>query len=262
MAGENFRDVWDGGLVLFCFTVSLVSIFLLLGLSVFMKTASLRAEFVQAGYRGSQALLGGALMQNIYGSGGTGAPLALVLVSALPVYNVAAVLLLTLMAPGGHLGRHTFKKAFRSIVTNPIILGVTSGLLWSLLELPQPVIFQRAVSSLAATATPLGLIALGASIDPEKAAGCWKPTLTASMIKLVLLPALFLPVAVWLGYRGESLAAILVMLGSPATVSCFSMARSMGHEGTLSASAVMLTTVCCAFTFTIWLYLIKTMAWI
>ena len=123
-------------------------------------------------------------------------------------------------------------------------------------------IFQRAVSSLAATATPLGLIALGASIDPEKAAGSWKPTLTASMIKLVLLPALFLPVAVWLGYRGESLAAILVMLGSPATVSCFSMARSMGHEGTLSASAVMLTTVCCAFTFTIWLYLIKTMAWI
>ena len=106
-------------------------------------------------------------MQNIYGSGGTGAPLALVLVSALPVYNVAAVLLLTLMAPGGHLGRHTFKKAFRSIVTNPIILGVTSGLLWSLLELPQPVIFQRAVSSLEATATPLGRGLLETDIDSQ-----------------------------------------------------------------------------------------------
>ena len=50
------------------------------------------------------------------------------------------------------------------------------------------------------------------------------------------------------------------MLASPATVSCFSMARSMGHEGTLSASAVMLTTVCSAFSFTVWLYLLKSMA--
>ena len=48
------------------------------------------------------------------------------------------------------------------------------------------------------------------------------------------------------------------MLGSPTTVSCFSMARSMGHEGTLSSSAVMLTTVCSAFSFTGWLYLLRT----
>ncbi|MBP3508107.1 MAG: AEC family transporter [Oscillibacter sp.] len=260
LSQEDFHTVWDGGMVLFCFGVSLASILLLLGLSAFLRDSSLRAEFVQAGYRGSQALLGVALLQNIYGSSATGGPLALVLIGAVPLYNVAAVLLLTLLAPGGHLDRKTVGKALRGIITNPIILGIAAGLVWSLLRFSQPVILQRAVSSLAATATPLGLLALGASMDPKKAAGCWKPTLVASLFKLVLFVALFLPLAVKLGYRGETLTALLIMLGSPATVSGFSMARSMGHEGVLSASAVMLTTVCSAFTFTVWLYLLKTLA--
>ena len=259
LSQEDFHAVWDSGMVLFCFAVSLASILLLLGLSIFLRDRSLRAEFVQAGYRGSQALLGVALLQNIYGSSVGAGPLALVLIGAVPLYNVAAVLLLTLMTPGGRLDRKTVGKALRGIITNPIILGIAAGLIWSLLRLPQPVILQRAVSSLASTATPMGLLALGACIDPKKAAGCWKPTLIASLFKLVFFVMLFLPLAVKLGYRGETLTALLIMLGSPATVSCFSMARSMGHEGVLSASAVMLTTVCSAFTFTVWLYLLKTL---
>lgn len=260
LSQEDFHEVWDGGMVLFCFSVSLASILILLALSAFLRDSSLRAEFVQAGYRGSQALLGVALLQNIYGSNAAGGPLALVLIGAVPLYNVAAVLLLTLLVPGGHLDRRTVGKALRGIVTNPIILGIAAGLIWSLLRLPQPVILQRAVSSLASTATPMGLLALGACIDLEKAAGCWKPTLVASLFKLVFFVMLFLPLAVKLGYRGETLTVFLIMLGSPATVSCFSMARSMGHEGTLSAGAVMLTTVCSAFTFTVWLYLLKSLA--
>ena len=260
LSQEDFHAVWDGGMVLFCFVVSLASILLLLGLSIFLRDRSLRAEFVQAGYRGSQALLGVALLQNIYGSSVGAGPLALVLIGAVPLYNVAAVLLLTLMTPGGRLDRKTVGKALRGIITNPIILGIAAGLVWSLLRLPQPVILQRAVSSMASTATPMGLLALGACIDPKKAAGCWKPTLIASLFKLVFFVMLFLPLAVKLGYRGETLTALLIMLGSPATVSCFSMARSMGHEGVLSASAVMLTTVCSAFTFTVWLYLLKSLA--
>ena len=260
LSQEDFHAVWDSGMVLFCFAVSLASILLLLGLSIFLRDRSLRAEFVQAGYRGSQALLGVALLQNIYGSSVGAGPLALVLIGAVPLYNVAAVLLLTLMTPGGRLDRKTVGKALRGIITNPIILGIAAGLIWSLLRLPQPVILQRAVSSLASTATPMGLLALGACIDPKKAAGCWKPTLIASLFKLVFFVMLFLPLAVKLGYRGETLTVFLIMLGSPATVSCFSMARSMGHEGVLSASAVMLTTVCSAFTFTVWLYLLKSLA--
>jgi hypothetical protein len=257
LAESDFHAVWNGKIVLFCFLVSLASIFIMLGFSFFLKDKSLRAEFTQAGYRSSQALLGAALLGNIYGDTSL---LSLVLIGAVPLYNVAAVTLLTLMVPGGRLNRKAIVKTLKGIVTNPIILGIAAGLLWSLLRIPQPVIFQRSVSSFAATATPLGLMALGASIDLKKAAGCLKPALVCSAFKLVIFTALFLPLAVWIGCRNEMLVCMLVMLGSPTTVSCFSMARSMGHEGVLSSSTVMITTIFSAFTFTGWLYLLKCLA--
>lgn len=257
LAEADFHTVWNGRTVLFCFVVSLISIFIMLGASFLLKDRSLQAEFTQAGYRSSQALLGAALMQNIYGSNGS---LALILIGAVPLYNVAAVTLLTVMTPGGHLSRKTLLKSLKGIVTNPIILGIAAGLLWSLLRIPQPVIFQRAVSSVAATATPLGLIALGASLNLKKAKGCLTPTLVCSSFKLVVFVALFLPAAIAMGFRGELLVCMLVMLGSPTTVTCFSMARSMGHDGTLSSSTVMLTTILSSFTFTAWLYLLKSLS--
>ena len=51
--------------------------------------------------------------------------------------------------------------------------------------------------------------------------------------------------------------AILVMLGSATTVSCYVMAKNMGHEGVLSSSVVMLTTLLSAFTLTGWLYVLR-----
>ena len=258
LAGADFYAVWDGGVIVFSFVVSLLSILLMLLLSLPLKNRSLQAEFTQVGYRSSQALLGAALMQNVYGE--TSA-LSLILIGSVPLYNVAAVVLLTLMAPdGGRLDRKTMGKTFKGIITNPIILSIAVGMLWSLLRIPQPVIFQRVVSSIAPTATPLGLIALGASIDLKKVLGCWKPTVVTTVFKLVVFAALFLPVAIWLGYRDAVLVAILVMLGSPTTVSCFTMARSMGHEGALTSGTIVLTTVCSAFAFTGWLYLLKTFA--
>lgn len=257
LADSDFHSVWNTKIVIFSFLVSLVSIAIVFGCSFLLKDRSLQAEFTQASYRSSQALLGSALMTNLYGSTGS---LALILIGAVPLYNVAAVTLLTIMVPGGRLTRKTILKTLKGIITNPIILGILVGLLWSLLGIPQPAIFSRCVSNLAATATPLGLIALGASIDLKKATACLKPTLMCTAFKLVIFPALFLPLAVWIGCRGELLAVMLVMLGSPTTVSCFSMARSMGHEGTLSSSTVMVTTLLSAFTFTGWLFLLKTLA--
>ena len=259
MVTAGFQEVWNGGAVLFCLVVTLLSILVMMAVSLTQKKA-LRAEFIQAGYRSSQALLGAALMQNIYGHNG---PLALIIIGSVPLYNVAAVLLLTLLSPeGGHLDRKTLGRALREIVKNPIILAIAAGVAWSLLGIPLPDILGRAVANLGATATPLGLLALGASIDLKRAVTLWRPTLVSSIFKLVVFVAAFLPAAIWLGYRDELLVAILVMLGSPATVSSFTMARSMGHEGTLSADAVMMTTICSAFTFTGWLYLLRMLGFI
>ena len=56
------------------------------------------------------------------------------------------------------------------------------------------------------------------------------------------------------------LVAILVMLGSATTVSSYVMAKNMGHEGVVSSSVVMLTTMFSAFTLTMWLYILRTLS--
>ena len=77
---------------------------------------------------------------------------------------------------------------------------------------------------------------------------------------MVVLAGIFVPVAIWLGFEKEQLVAVLIMLGSATTVSSYVMAKNMGHEGTLSSSVVMLTTLLSAFTVTMWLYVLRSMA--
>lgn len=257
---SDFFSVWDAPFVLYCFLATLLSILLTAAVSLFWKDRSLRGEFVQVGYRSSIALLGAAFLENIYGNAGAA---SLVIIGAVPLYNVAGVIVLSLTSPRQDgLDKAALKKALKGILTNPIILGVLAGMVWTLLRIPFPPILQKSVSNISATATPLGLMALGASFDWKKAVGCWKPAVAATVFKLVIFVAMFLPIVIAMGARDDKLVAALAMLGSPTTVSCFVMARSMGHECTLTSSTVMLTTFFSAFTLTLWLYLFRTLGMI
>lgn len=253
----DFSQVWNMKFVLFCFGATLVSIALAAAVSFLWRDRSIQGEFIQASYRSSAALLGIAFIQNIYGNAGM-APL--MIIGSVPLYNVMAVVVLSFFQPERKkLDRGVWKATLKGIVTNPIILGIAAGLLWSALRIPLPSVLEKMVSDVGAAATPLGLMAMGASFDLKKAFGKAKPAVAASAMKLVLFAALFLPLAVWLGFRREELVAILVMLSSATTVSCYVMARNMGHEGVLTSSVVMLTTLFSAFTMTGWLYILRSM---
>ena len=257
LSNSDFLKVWDTRFVMFCFVSTLGGILLTVLLSMALKDRRLRGEFIQASYRSSAALLGIAFIKNIYGDVGM-APL--MIIGSVPLYNVMAVVILSFTNPeGAVLDRRMLGKTAACILKNPIILGILTGMAWSLLGLKQPQIMEKTVSSLAGVATPLGLMAMGASFDFRQASQRVGAAAGASAIKLVLLCAVFLPAAVYLGFREQQLVAILVMLGSAATVSCFVMARNMGHEGVLSSSVVAITTCGSAFTLTLWLDLIRTL---
>ena len=257
LSNSDFLKVWDTRFVMFCFASTLGGILLAVLLSMALKDRRLRGEFIQASYRSSAALLGIAFIKNIYGDVGM-APL--MIIGSVPLYNVMAVVILFFTNPeGAVLDRRMLGKTAAGILKNPIILGILTGMAWSLLGLKQPQIMEKTVSSLAGVATPLGLMAMGASFDFRQASQRVGAAAGASAIKLVLLCAVFLPAAVYLGFREQQLVAILVMLGSAATVSCFVMARNMGHEGVLSSSVVAITTCGSAFTLTLWLDLIRTL---
>lgn len=257
LATVDFYEMWDGRFVLFCFAVTFLGIVIAGLLSLLLKNRRIQGEFIQASYRSSAALLGIAFIQNIYGSAGI-APL--MIIGSVPLYNIMAVTVLSFFSPERKkLDAGTVKKTWKGIVTNPIIIGILIGMLWSLLRLPLPEIAAKTVSSIGAIATPLGLMAMGASFDFRKALGQKGPALAASFLKLIGFCAVFLPIAAAMGFRQEKLVAILIMLGSATTVSCYVMAKNMGHEGTLTSSVVMLTTLGSAFTVTAWLYILKSL---
>ena len=255
LATVDFSEVWDIKFILFCFLVTAISITISTLISLLWKDRSIKGEFIQATYRSSAALLGIAFIQNIYGTAGM-APL--MIIGSVPLYNIMAVVVLSVFKPGNNsFDKALVKKTLKGIATNPIIIGIVAGFVWSALKLPMPSILHKTVSSIGATATPMGLMSMGATFEMKKATSKMKPTLVAVFMKLVGFCAIFLPMAALLGFRNEELIAILVMLGSATTVSCFVMARNMGHEGTLSSGVIMMTTLLSAFTLTMWLDVLR-----
>ena len=257
LAQQDFAKAWNGKYVLFCFVITLASIGIAFLLSLPMHDKAERGEFIQATYRSSAAILGLAFIINIYGSSGM-APL--MIIGTVPLYNVAAVIILTLTSSEKKAG--AIKQSLIGILTNPILIGIVVGLFWSVCHLPYPVIFGKVVQSVANLATPLSLIAMGAAFEFHSMRRVWKQTLVATFMKLVGFVALFMPLAIRMGFRNSYIVALLVMMGSATTVSSYVMAINMHHKGELSAAVVSLSTLVSAFTLTMWLFIMKSHGWI
>ncbi len=261
LSTADFRAVWDGKLVGFCVIVTFLSVGIAVVYSFFHKDKCERGEIIQACYRSSAAILGIAFVKNIYGES---LMAALMIVGTVPIYNIIAVAVLAATSPEkkGESKKELFLDTVKGVVTNPIIIGIAAGILWSLLKIPQPAIMSKTISYMGNMATPLSLIALGASFKTSEAKSKVGVTVGICFIKLILFCGIFLPVAVSMGFSGEKLVAILVMLGSATTGSCFVMVKNFGHKGTITAFAVMLTTTCSAFTLTLWLFLLRSLEYI
>lgn len=260
MCRTDYRTNWNTEYVIYCALATLASILICTGISYLLRDRSIQGEFIQTSYRSSATILGIAVVQNLYHNVGM-APL--MVIGAVPIYNIAAVIVLEMYRPDrGKLDGALFRKTLHGIITNPIILSILLGFAWSLLRLPVPEIMDTTVDYVGRCATPLGIIAMGASFQWEKARESAGPAVISTLIKLFGLCALFLPLGVHLGFRKDLLVAALVMCGSSSTISCFVMAKGMGHKGDLTISVVMLTTLLSAFSLTFWLFIMKTNGWI
>lgn len=262
IAGVDIKAVFDIKYVLFCAIVSTICFWVVWGAAkLLVRDKTIRGAFVQSSFRGSAAVMGLAFIQNIYGSSAMG---PLMIVSAVPLYNIFSVIVLTFEANDstGIDKKAKIRQAGINICKNPIILSILAGLIVGLLGIQFPTLVNKTVSNVAQMATPLALITIGAGFEGRKALAKIAPTMAASMIKLVLQPLVFLPVAAWMGFSGEKMIAILIMLASPTTPSCYIMAKSMNNDEVLTASVIVTTTLMAAFTLTGWIFLLKTLGYI
>lgn len=257
IATADIRSDFNLTFVLFCMITTTIMFLAIWGLSyIFIKDKTQVGAFAQASARGSAAVLGIAFINNIYGNSGM-APL--MIVSAVPLYNILSVIILTFsadMGKGVNKGEN-IKKACLNVIKNPIIIGIFLGLPFSIFGISIPQIPLKAVTSIAQTATPIALLVVGAGFEGAKAIKKIKLTAIATFIKLVLLPLIFFPFAIAFGFRGSELVAILIMLGSPTTVTCYIMAKNMGNDEVLSSSIVVMATLLSSVTLTGWIFVLK-----
>ena len=254
------REVFDLKYVLFCAIVSTVCFWTIWGgAKLLIRDKSLTGAFVQASFRSSVAVMGLAFIGSIYGQSAMG---PLMIIGAVPLYNIFSVIVLTFEAEEDENEKRDTSKirqALVNIAKNPIIIAIALGLVVALLGLDFPPMVDSTIDKIAQMATPLALIALGAGFEGGKALAKIKPTLAAAFVKLIAQPLIFIPVAAALGFRGDKMIAILIMLASPTTPSCYIMAKSMRNDGVLTASIVVATTLLAAFTLTGWIFILKCM---
>ena len=269
LAAADFKSQFDVKFVLYCMIVTTIMFSVIWILTeIFMKDDTEKGAFVQASFRSSAAILGMAFIQNMYQSTGM-APL--MIVAAVPLFNIFSVIVLTFKAHPECHGKavsdsvdkkENIKKACVNTCTNPSMRRILLGLVASLIGIKYATIISKTVMNIAQTATPVALICIGAGFEGRKAVKKVKPTVIATFIKLVLLAAIFLPVAVRMGFRNQELMAILIMLASPSTVTCYVMAKGMDNDDVLSSSIVVLTTLLSSITLTAWIFILRSFGFI
>lgn len=263
IAGTNIRENFKPSYVGFCAGVTIIAFFgLWLAARLFIRDRSIIGAFVQASYRSSAAVMGVAFIQNIYGTSGM-APM--MIIGCVPLFNIFAVTVLTFEAQDRDANQPlsaVMKKALYGIVTNPIILGILLGLVASYINLSFPPMVDKTLSLIASMTTPLALIAIGAGFEGRKALAMIPPTMVICFIKLMVLPAIFLPIAVAFGFRDQELIALIVMLGGSTTPSSYVMAQNMKAHTVLTSSAVVATTLLSAVSLTFWIFITSLLGYI
>lgn len=261
IATADLTQAFDLKFVAFCFISTCVFFGVIWLLAeLFIKDKNSIGSFVQGSFRGSAAILGVAFAENIYGDAGL---VPMMIVASIPLFNIFSVVVLMRSANAEEADKKTaIKKTLKGIVTNPIIIGIFAGIPFAFLNIELPAVLDKSMTTVGNLATPLALVAIGASFSTGAVLAKWKPTVIASVIKLVIIPGIFMPLAVFMGFRNEELIAILILTGAPTTVSSYIMAKNMNNDCVLASGIVVMTTLISSVTITLIIFILKSFAYI
>ncbi len=252
---SSVSDVFDKKLIAFGIISVTLCFLLLILLTSGCKNRKSRGVLIQGIYRSNFLIFGLPVAESFYPDGSLSGKASVLIAIIVPLFNGLAVIALEMFKENKQSGM----KTFLNILKNPLIIGSALGFAALFLKeagflLPDAV--YKTVSDLSAAATPLALIALGASLDFSKIKGESKYLIWGLLGKLVLSPAVFIGAAALLGFRDRELAIILSMFASPASVSSYTMAQQMGADDDLAAELVVIGTAVSLITVFLWVSLI------
>ena len=211
-----------------------------------------RGVLTQAVFRSNFVLVGLYIAGNLVPYEDA-ASVAVVSAVIIPLYNILAVIVLCMY--GGE--KVPARQVALKIVKNPLMIATALGLLWLGFLPPLPAFMETAVTQMGAVATPMMLFLLGSFFHFDSLARYKKPVILGTFLRLVGVPAVFLPIAYALGFRGIEFAALLGLFASSSSVSSFTLVQQIGGDAELSGDLIVVTNVLSAFTLFGWSLLFK-----
>ena len=185
-----------------------------------------------------------AVSANLFGD--TGLALASVaMVAIIPLVNVLSVAVLARYAAPE---RPSAREILMTVVRNPLIWACTVGLVLNVLHAPLPKLWHEVADSLGRSSLAIGLLVTGAGLQLE---GLFRPRSAAAIgvvLKLILMPALAIGLALAFRLDGPDLAIVAVCSAVPCSSSAYVLAREMGGDAPLLAQIITLQTMLAAIT--------------
>ncbi|MDP4132646.1 MAG: AEC family transporter [Bacillota bacterium] len=256
---SKINDIFDAKLISYAAgSVILSFIILFIIIPLIVKEPCRRGVLIQGIFRSNFLILGLPLAQNLYADGSIDGAASILIAIIVPIFNVLAVVALEVFRSGSP----SYKKILKGIVTNPLIIGSSLGFLLLLSSIKLPSLLDNTISEIAQIATPLALIALGASLNFKSIRGNITPIIWGILGKLVIVPAVFLTIAILLGFRNRELAILLSLFASPTAVSSYTMAHQMGCDYELAGQLVVFGTSLAILTLFLWIFLLTYLGYI
>lgn len=213
-----------------------------------------KAAFIQGAFRSNYAIVGFAIIANIYGIQAVAVP-SILLAFILPYYNILAVISLTVPIKGKE--ELNLVKTGWEIIKNPLILAVIAAVPFSLLHISLPFFVMKTGEYLADMALPVALLGIGGSLSFSYIKSSFREAAIASMLKIVVFPAVFTFIAILLGFKGIVLITLFILFGAPTAIASFIMAEAMGADSRLAGNIVLLSTLASVVTITTGLFLLS-----
>ncbi len=236
--------------------VAVLMVLFLIAMTVvpkYVKPRPTAASYGQAIFRSNYLIFGAAVAESIYGAGNIGI-VSLLGAVAVPLFNAQAAILLET----ARQGTASTKKLLFAIAKNPTVIATVMGLAVNFSGIVLPELVLGVVEDLSGLTTPLSFLSIGVSLS--LGAVSKKGYLTSGiLLRLVLIPLVFVAIAVLLGFRGQELCALLILFAAPTAVSSYPMAVAMDADGDFAAQMVAYTTVFCLPTIFLWTLLLNSM---
>ncbi|EWG98337.1 AEC family transporter [Halomonas sp. BC04] len=206
-----------------------------------------RGVYVQGAFRGNCGIVGLALAAGMYGDYGLSAG-GLLLGVVILTYNAFSVIALATYQPDQSTN---WRSIISHIAHNPLILAVVVAVPVAAMEWRLPGWLMTSGEYFASLTLPLALICIGATLSLGSIRASGRLAASASLMKMITIPALATGAAWLAGFQGRELGILFLFFASPTAAAAFVMAKAMGGNAVLTANIIALTTLMASVTITL-----------